>query len=361
MQVLDYLKNKSVTDLVQENSLRVTPHPTLPLTIYNYDQIDSPRTGPARDCRSLVLDNNGKLVSRSFSRFFNIGEFSEELNEFNWSNGILVQEKLDGSLISFFYYDGWHVRTRGSWANDNMQFQDFTWKDAILKALDLGSLDQLDNYLDRRLTYVCEFCSPWNKIVRYYPNPVVYFLSAFEGATELHWEDDRVGYRSLHQEIFLDTPVYYLYSLPEIVDFIQKKESKDKTWEGCVIRDCKNRRWKLKSSNYVLAHKIVTGLTDKNLIEAIATGIIDEWWKDLPDEWFKEVREKSQIYKSQFHEIYEQAEQNFKYALKNSEGKRKAFAAIAAKTAYPHLLFKQLANKSIDKDIWKIIKEKLKK
>lgn len=183
LEIQKAIQNKSLNDVIEEFGLRIAYHPTLPLIILNYSQVDSrPKNHPiVKEARSLVLDLDGQLVSRSFPRFFNVGELPEEMESFNW-NDFIVHEKCDGSLVSIFYYkNSWHVRTRGSWALDTMQYQNFTWEAAILEGLEIENKTKLDQYLDRHLTYVCEFCSPYNKVVRQHKFAHLYFLTAFEG------------------------------------------------------------------------------------------------------------------------------------------------------------------------------------
>ena len=151
LQVQEYLQTKSHDALSDELGIKVNRHDTLPLVILNYDQIESPKTNPiVRECRGLVLHaDTHELVARSFSRFFNWGEVVEEMPEFDFSD-FIIQSKEDGSLILIYFFDGeWRVNTRGSFAQDHMQFQDFTWTHGILKALHIDHMNELDRFLDQ--------------------------------------------------------------------------------------------------------------------------------------------------------------------------------------------------------------------
>ena len=86
------------------------------------------------------------MVAKGFNRFFNWGEVQEEMADFDFSD-FLVQSKEDGSLVLFYFFDGhWRVNTRGSFAQHEIDCQTFTWEEAICHALDLRSLDELDNW-----------------------------------------------------------------------------------------------------------------------------------------------------------------------------------------------------------------------
>ena len=56
--------------------------------------------------RALITDHSGNIVARSFPKFFNMGERDDE----QLTGQFVVQDKVDGSLIVIFNYDGkWHV------------------------------------------------------------------------------------------------------------------------------------------------------------------------------------------------------------------------------------------------------------
>lgn len=260
LHVQQYLQSKTFDDLTAELGIVVRKHDTLPLAILNYDQIESPKTHPVvRECRALVLHTETKeVVAKSFNRFFNWGEVADELDLFDFSD-FIVQSKEDGSLCIIYWFEGqWHANTRGSFALDKMEFQNFTWREAFCKALgiqDLQDLSAPDIGLDPALTYICEFCSPWNKIVRRYDQPNMYFLTAFRGSEELPYLE-AVRYVSQMYVDFKHPTVYQFKSIEEIQAFLQEQAAKDATFEGVVIRDKDGRRWKVKSATYLGLHKL---------------------------------------------------------------------------------------------------------
>ena len=73
LEVQKYLKEKGVEALKQEFSIIVKEAGDL--LVLNYNQIESPKTHPiVIECRSLILDKQYNVVSRSFDRFFNLQE-----------------------------------------------------------------------------------------------------------------------------------------------------------------------------------------------------------------------------------------------------------------------------------------------
>lgn len=283
LKVQEYLRANGLDKLKEEFVIQTVIHPTLPLVILNYNQIDSPKTNEiVRECRGLTLElNSWKLVARSFSRFFNWGEVQDEMKLFDFSN-CTIQSKEDGSLCIFYYYDGkWRVNTRGSFAEDRMQFQEFTWTEAICKALNIRNLDELGNRLNPNLSYVCEFCSPYNKIVRRYDTPTVFLLTVFNGEYEFPANDIKnITNFGVRPEMF------EFHSIEEVQKHIEKRAETDKTYEGVVIRDCNNLRFKVKNQYYLSLHRLKgedNCFNPKHLLPFILSGDSDELLTYFPE------------------------------------------------------------------------------
>jgi hypothetical protein len=285
LEVQKYLKNgKSLDDLTAELGIKVAKHQTLPLVILNYCQIESPKTNSiVRECRALVLNSNTfDIVARSFSRFFNWGEVTDEMNQFDFSD-FCVHSKEDGSLVLIYFFENeWRINTRGSFATDAMQFQDFTWQEGILKALNLSAIKGLElNVLNPDYNYVFEFCSPWNKVVRQYDRPVLYLLGVFHGEREFSpAEVEEEFNRYLLGSPIVKPDLHKFSSITEIQKFLEEKSASDPTFEGVVIRDKKNCRFKLKNPCYLSLHRIRGEgnnlFNPKHLLPFILSGEDDE-------------------------------------------------------------------------------------
>src|SRR5687767_10392311 len=64
--------------------------------IQTFPEVDSRDTAIRRECRGLIFDVNGKLTSRPFHKFFNLGERTETLLEnVDLSEPHVILEKLD--------------------------------------------------------------------------------------------------------------------------------------------------------------------------------------------------------------------------------------------------------------------------
>lgn len=340
------LAGKSLNDLNVEYGINSTKHPELPLVILNYDQIDSKdRNHPiVRECRALCLeDNTWELVYRSFPRFFNWGEFTEEMKKFDFSS-FVADEKVDGSLCIIYNYKGqWYGNTRGSFGEVKLEFNDFTWRDAFLKALKVDSWDKLDNHLYPGFTYVCEFVSPWNKVVKKYDVPELYLLSIFIG-------EDESGWRLNHPGTLFKKPQYYEFkSLEEIYAYLDKVS--DPTFEGVVIRDRHNNRWKIKRKEYLALHALrgegQNLYNPKHLIPFILGGEQDELLTYLPEcePKYRECKEKIDQEFNSLNELW--------LKTKDIENQKEFALAIVGKHKFYHILFQvRKSEKGLDK-IWR--------
>lgn len=288
LAVQTYLQSHTLEELSEEFGIKLTRHEHLPLVILNYNQIDSPKTHPVvRECRGLVLDSGThKVVAKGFDRFFNWGEVADEMDWFDFSD-FQAQAKEDGSMCLFYCYDGlWRVNTRGTFAADPMPFQDFTWESAIHGALGIGWPDEVPVGISPEATLVCEFCSPWNKIVRRYEKPVVYLLSAFDNQSLVEYPSSLCD--QLAPQLGMKRPETYDFSsIEDVQEFLQKQEETDSTYEGVVIRDKDGRRWKIKSATYLAWHKMRGENDDlwnpKHLLPFVLAGEEDELLTYFPE------------------------------------------------------------------------------
>jgi hypothetical protein len=337
LNVQDFLQSKTHDQLTEEFGIKVNHHDTLPLVILNYDQIESPKTNPiVRECRGLLLHSEThEIVARSFPRFFNWGEVADEMDDFDFSD-FVVQSKEDGSLVLIYHFDGqWRANTRGSFAQDPMQYQEFTWTEGFCRAMGINSLNELDGKLVEGVTYVCEFCSPWNKVVRTYSMPKMHLLSAFRGFDEI--PVDEVD--TMVSDFFIRPNLYNFDSLESIQKFLREQEQSDPTFEGVgvVIMDWSGKRWKIKSATYLGLHRLKgegdNMFNPKHLLPFILAGEEDELLTYFPEvaETFYKVKSNVLKQYSQLLEVWADH--------KDIEDQKEFALSIQGKTPYTGILF----------------------
>lgn len=338
LHIQSYLRSgKTHEDLTAELGIKITRHETLPLAIFNYCQINSPKLHPiTREARALVLHaETHEIVARSFPRFFNWGEVPAEMDEFDFSD-FTTQTKEDGSLCLLFFSDGrWHATTRGSFATDKINGHAITWRRAFCKALGIAEIEDLNGQLGESFSYVCEFCSPYNKVVRSYSAPQMFLLSAFCEAEEL--SPELVDILALESPHLKRPATHRFHGIDEIQAFLAEQSERDPTFEGVVIRDRQNRRWKVKNPKYLALHKL-KGEGDclyrpKHLLPFVLAGEEDELLTYFPEveEAFLDCQAKVATAYESLREIWLEHWQ--------TESQKEFALAILGKTPFTGLLF----------------------
>lgn len=190
MKVQEFVKANGFEALAAEPlNIKVREYPEQGYFMLNYDQIESPKSDPiSMECRSLILDKNGDVVSRSFDRFFNYGEMPEFYSDFD-INRAFVFEKADGSLIKVYWSpatDRWEISTRSQAFAEGPHAQGGTFREWVLRAMNLSESEFqfcMSNVGDKDCTYIMEYCSPYNRIVTPYENDIMILLAVRNNKT----------------------------------------------------------------------------------------------------------------------------------------------------------------------------------
>lgn len=272
----------TLESLTEELGINVYRHPELPLVGMKYSQINSPKTHPiVRDCRGIVLEyGTWNVVAKPFRRFFNAGEDQENFERFDWSD-FTVTTKEDGSLILLYHYRGeWHVNTSGSFGLGECGFSGKTWRDLFWET---AKLDR--TMLDEECTYIFELCTPYNRVIRSYPAPVAFLLSVFRTPT---LEEASVSHADRIASVLgVPRPEHHHFgSMDEITGYLREMETRDRTYEGVVVRDSRDERFKVKTQTYLALHHLVDNgnlYNPKRLVPLILAGETDEVVAYLPD------------------------------------------------------------------------------
>ena len=253
---------------VAEGWLISQTHPTLPLTIYNYSQAtqyEAKWDEVTLSCRGLVFDDDGNQVSYPFKKFFNIEE-----NKHTPANDFEIYEKVDGSLITVFNYNGeWVVSSRGSFTSDQ----------AIAAQKLFKQLMNLDR-IDKAATYLFELIAPWNRIVVDYGEREELILL---GARAKYFEASHLDLYELSKMLGCN--------LIRKFDFDDYKEIQKLNWEnneGFIVRFSNGDRCKIKFADYVKLHRVLTNCSSYDIWENLKefNKLPEEMLQDVPDEFY---------------------------------------------------------------------------
>lgn len=332
LKVQEYLlSGKTLDNLHEELGIEIRLHESLPLVILNYNQIDSPKTNSiVKECRALVLEKDTwKIVARAFDRFFNLGEDLENAKNFRWDS-FETTSKEDGSIILvYFYNDYWMVNSRGSFGNTECGMSGKTW-DQLIRPMIAGNFTKMDT----NITYVFEFVSIWNKIVRRYPKTDLYLLTMFNTLFDMEYDQDRADY-VVGQFGWTRTTRFPFKSLDEIEVYLSELEKNDPTNEGVVVQDSNGMRLKIKNKAYLSLHRLYSNEapTPKNLIQFVLAGEASELLTYFP-EYEVEYRKVEEKVNTAFDGLVEIWEKNW-----HIEGQKEFAFAIVPKTRFTGILF----------------------
>ena len=258
LNVQKYLMNNSLEDLENEFGIVIKRYDDR--VVLNYSQISSPKFNPICDeCRALILScPDFYILSRSFDRFYNLGEggnFSE--NEFSLNDSICFT-KIDGSLINMFN-DGknWHVSTRKMAFAEGETNKGNSFRKLVesvtgnLNEFFKDSREEVKNY-----TIICEIVSPETRIVVPYKETKLYVLAIrnkFTGEYLSQEEVENFAYTKKVKGYNIDIPDYYSFnSFDDIMESAKSLEPMEENGEGYVCYDIKTQnRIKIKNPSYL--------------------------------------------------------------------------------------------------------------
>ncbi len=298
----------SLPSLTEKYGIIVRRHPAhANLVLFKYDQIESPMSEKiVQECRGLILDEaeDWRVICRPFDKFFNYGEGHASVVDWNTAS---VQEKLDGSLCTLYWYNGqWNVSTSGSPdAGGNVNdFPDLTFAKLFWKTFNEQGL-RVPPYSDVDLNYMFELMTPYNRVVVRHTECKVKLIGLrdrFSG-DELSVYSPRAAAR--------EYPTVRAFAL-NTVDAIESSFAviDPMGQEGYVVVDGYFNRNKMKHPGYVAIHHLKDGFGMRRIVEIVRTGEVPEFLTYFP-EWapqFEQVTTALKKFKSALNEAYLQIE-----------------------------------------------------
>lgn len=328
------MKSEEYQELLKRKDaglITMRKHPGLDLEICNYTpktQYDKLWDIYTLMSRGLILDSEHNILSKPFSKFFNLNE-TPETTIYNLPAEIpYVTEKLDGVLgILYPENEKVAVASRGSfdsefalWATEWMREKGFSQED-----------------FKHSYTYCFEIIYPGSKIVVDYKGRSELVLLAVlnnENKHELNHviEAKELGITHAKEFYFddLNQAEKYLIAVQGIYQ------------EGFVCRYSNGLRLKLKSEDYRRLHKIITGFSAKDVWEALRQGkTLDDLLNIVPDEFFQWIKKTELDLQQNKNKIIEDADtirqetcklplrkDQALYILKSTKGKNRGLAGV---------------------------------
>jgi len=324
---------------IDEHLISEKSHPkNSDIKIYNYTakcQFDKKWDEITMKCRGLIINTKtNKLLSNPFSKFFNYGEYEDELPK----EIPVISEKYDGSLgILYWIENKPYITTRGSFESEQS-----IWATKWLN-------ENIDiKYLNKNKTYLFEIIYPENRIVVNYD---------FSGLVLLAIRDIKTGKEEeLQNIVLLNGDFLRSIELKKYTNKLEELQSiQENNKEGFVIFYKKaNLRLKIKFNEYVRLHRILTGISNIAVWEYLKDGrSFEELLEKVPDEFYKWLTETIENLRKQYNEIELICKNDLE---KIPKGDRKKKANFILKKEFPHVLFKMMDDKNYSELIWKKIR-----
>jgi len=296
---------KILQQYVDKKLLHMQVHPTLPLRIYKYTQecvFSRAWDDITLNMRGTVIDNDGNQVSNPFPKFFNL----EELEPMGIALPNLpykVYDKVDGSLIQIFKYNGEIVvASAGSFssAQSNVAQKIFDAKYA-----------NLEMKIDPQYTYLFELVYPLNKIVLDYGSDEKLVLLAVRH-TNLGLEFPSI---LINCDIFgYDVVKEVNLKLDDLKNEILRNDFINK--EGFVVVFENGFRVKMKYAEYFRLHKIISNVNERFVWEFMSQGKPLEL-DNIPDETFQFIKDTKKALQDEFDVKWQEVNELYNAIVKD--------------------------------------------
>lgn len=223
-----------------------------------------------RECRGLIFDKNGNLVSRPYHKFFNANERPEtQLNKINLYEPHVILEKLDGSMIRPIPADmGFRLSTKAGVTDVAMNAEYF-----------IADKPEYANFimhcLNRNITPIFEWVSRKNRIVVDYPKDNLILTATRNNVTGEYTNYEQLKSTAAFWKIPLVKAIDGLSV--QNIELLAKQVREWDDGEGIVIRFDDGHMVKIKADEYVLRHKSKSVLSlEKTVIEVIVEDAVDD-------------------------------------------------------------------------------------
>ena len=245
-----------------------------------------------RECRGLIFDRDGNLMSRPLHKFFNVNEREEtQTHVVDMSQPHVIMEKMDGSMIRPIVVNGC-LRLATKMGVTSVAMDAEAW----LAAQDRRLKEWLRTMVDLGLTPLFEWVSPFNQIVLAYEAADLVYLGTRDNVTGEYAMDISCPFNTVTQ---------YGSVAGNLVDYIARQRGAEGR-EGDIIRFADGHMCKIKNDWYVRIHKTVDRIVfDRNIVNLILNEEVDDVVPMLPKVQADRVRDFERRFAERLHNTVE--------------------------------------------------------
>ena len=286
-----FLREHGLDALCERFAIRAVRHPKyLHLIQLKYNQNLSPMSEPiVQQCRGLLVDEsrNWEVVCHPFDKFFNWGE--PLAAAIDWSTA-RVFEKLDGSLMSLYFYNGaWQVASSGQpdAGGPLGSRSGFSMAQGFWEAWASLGYERPPSEFEG-WWFGFEFMTPWSQVIVRHARPRIVLIGARRAdGTEVSIDEVPSNW--------LRAASFPLRSIEEARDAAEQIDPT--SGEGFVVCDARFARVKIKSPRYVALHHMRTSFSTRRMVETVRASEGDEFLSYFPD-FRPEFEDVSERYES---------------------------------------------------------------
>lgn len=232
---------------------------------YLYEDNDTFNDDIRMECRGIKFDEDGKIISRPFHKFFNYGQ---KLLTYDWNKPHRIMTKADGSMVSSTLINGELRLCTRMGITEQSEMAEMYLTDSQrnhLKQLNLQGFNA-----------IFEFVSPDNRIVIEYDEPKLILLAVRNIFTGQYY---RLGWLEREFEN-IDTHEFTIND-----STIEKLREETTGIEGYVVAWADGTYVKIKSKEYGQMHRAVSYFQREDMIlPIILDGQCDDIYPSLSQE-----------------------------------------------------------------------------
>ena len=275
--VLPHIEGREEFIVAEREGYTVINYVVAMADTFNMDGVNDLGGAVRRECRGLIFDRDGNIMSRPFHKFFNINERDEtQAHAVDMTQPHVVMEKMDGSMIRPILVDG-YLRLATKMGVTNVAMQAEEW----LAAQSISHRAWLVKQMMFGETPIFEWVSPFNQIVLAYESADLVYLGNRNNITG--------KYSFLDDHPFAKVPRYGSVE-GNITDYIDRQRGKEGR-EGDIIRFADGHMVKIKNDWYVRIHKTIDRIVfDRNIVNLIVNEEVDDVVPMLPQVQADRVR-----------------------------------------------------------------------
>ena len=239
--LIEYLQKHGLDKLANTYNIKVNPSRIFPeLVCLSYDQLTTPKNSITDDCRGIILNKDTfEIISYPFTRFndYKIGD-NKVLGEY-----FKVYEKIDGTLISMYWYEGaWRLGTKSTCdAHGVVPMKEISYNEYFWLVFNKLKYTYPSN---KDFTYIFEFK---------FPSDIQFITKTDIESITLIGARNNITYQEINIETIANNWAKCSYICMSIEKVLEKARHLNPIEnEGFVVCNANFKRYKIKSPIYEL-------------------------------------------------------------------------------------------------------------